>query len=386
MNRRNFIRLSAAAAGAGVAAGSLGSLGTLTSCGSTAGRKKTRSGRMKLSFKPIMLQMKHVFNISGFSSSERPSVLVEITYDGITGYGEGGLPPYLIGQNHETVQQFLSKIDLEQFSDPFQLDDILTYVDNIAPGFTSPKSAVDIALHDLIGKLLDVPTWQMFGYTAEKAPDTAYTIGIDTEEMIRKKMLETEPYNIIKVKLGAPDIEADKMLINTVRSMTDKPIVADANMGWKNKHLALEMIHWIAERGALMIEQPLPVNVFDDMAWITERSPIPTYGDESCQRLQDVPRLQGIFHGINIKLIKCTGLYEARKMISTAEAVGMKVMLGCTTETSCGISAAAQVTPKVDFADVDGNLLISNDMFDGIKIVDGKIILNNRPGIGAIPL
>jgi L-alanine-DL-glutamate epimerase-like enolase superfamily enzyme len=340
---------------------------------------------MVMEVTPIELKMRHTFTISGFSRDVTPSILVSITYDGVTGYGEGGLPPYMIGQTPETVQKFLSKVDMSQFTDPFQLDDILTYVDRIEDGFTCAKSAVDIALHDLIGKLLGIPVWQWLGYTASKAPDSSYTIGIDTEEVVRQKTEEAAPYNLVKVKLGIDEV-TDKKLVETVRSVTDKPLLVDANQGWKTKELALDMIHWLSERGVLMIEQPMPKTVFDDMAWITERSPLPTFADESCQRLRDVPRLAGVFNGINIKLIKSSGLYEARKMISTAEALGMKTMIGCTTETSCAVSAAAQLSPHMDFADLDGNLLIANDHFDGMKIVNGKITLSDRPGIGVVPL
>ena len=208
---------------------------------------------------------------------------------------------------------------------------------------------------------------------------------MDTKEVIIQKTLEAEPYKILKVKLGSTE-ENDKMIVSTIREVTDKPIVVDANQGWKDKHYALEMIHWLHERGIQMIEQPMPKNVYDDMAWVTENSPLPTYGDESCQRLSDVTRLHGVFDGINMKLIKCTGLREANKMIVTARALGMNVMIGCTTETSCACSAAAQISPMVDFADIDGNLLISNDPFTGMKVVDGKITLTDLPGLGVTKL
>ncbi|GHT15220.1 L-Ala-D/L-Glu epimerase [Bacteroidia bacterium] len=380
MNRRDYLKtlaaLTAATAVGGSAVGCVGKTGRSVKFG---------GGKMVMQVTPIELQMRHTFTISGFSRDVTPSILVSITYDGVTGYGEGGLPPYMVGQNHETVQKFLSKVDLSQFADPFQLDDILTYVDKIDEGMTCAKSAVDIALHDLIGKLLGVPVWKWFGYTASKTPDTSFTIGIDTEEVVRKKTEEAAPYNIVKVKLGI-DEATDKKLIETVRSVTNKPLLVDANQGWKTKELALDMIHWLKERGVLMVEQPMPKTVFDDMAWVTERSPLPTYADESCQRLRDVPRLHGVFNGINIKLIKCSGLYEARKMISTAEALGMRVMIGCTTETSCAVSAAAQLSPRVDFADLDGPLLIANDYFEGYNVVNGKITLNERPGIGILPI
>ncbi len=172
------------------------------------------------------------------------------------------------------------------------------------------------------------------------------------------------------------------MIINTVRSVTDKPIRVDANQGWKDKHYALKMIEWLSERNIEFIEQPLPKHNLDDMAWLTEQSPLLTFADESCQRLEDIPRLKGVFSGINIKLMKCTGLHEANKMITVAKAWDLKLMIGCMTETSCAISAAAQLSPLMQYADLDGNLLISNDVFSGAKLVDGKVMLNNDPGIG----
>lgn len=353
--------------------------------GKEAPRARRSAARMQLRFRPVELEMRHTFTIAGFSRDVCPSMLVEIEYDGVVGYGEGGLPPYMTGQTAERAGQFLSKVDLGRFPDPFMVEEILGWVDAIEPGMTCAKSAVDIALHDLIGKLLGLPCHRLFGYNAAQAPDTSYTIGIDTEEMIRRKTLEAEPYKILKVKLGV-DERTDKMLVGTIRSMTDKPMVVDANQGWGDKHYALEMIHWLAERGIRMVEQPLPKHELESMAWVTERSPLPVYADESCQRLEDVARLHGVVNGINIKLIKCTGLHEARKMIAAAEALGMKAMIGCTTESSCALSAAAQLAPRMDFADLDGNLLIANDGFDGMKIVDGKITLNDRPGIGAVPI
>ena len=386
ISRRKFLKKCMALAAAGCVAGPL--LTCCTSSGRSSASKAVRvgNGPLRLSFRPVEHEMRHTFTIAGgISRDVCPSMLVEIEYDGVVGYGEGGLPPYMIGQTVETASRFLSKVDLSRFSDPFQVEDILAWVDSLDPGMTCAKSAVDIALHDLIGKLLGVPCYRLFGYTAERTPYTSYTIGIDTEEVIREKTLEAAPYRILKVKLGV-DEATDKMLVRTIRSISDKPMVVDANQGWPDKHYALEMIHWLAEQGIQMVEQPLPKHNLDDMAWVTERSPLPTYADESCQRLADVARLHGVFNGINIKLIKCTGLHEARKMIAAAEALGMRLMIGCTTESSCALSAAAQIAPRMDFADLDGNLLIANDDFDGMKIIDGKITLNERPGIGAVPL
>lgn len=381
-NRRDFLKTSAALA----ALSAVPALGT--ACNSASKRAFApigKGGKITMKFRPYENELAHTFTISGYSRDVTKTIQIELSYEGVTGYGEAALPPYMIGQNLETATAFLNKVDLSRFDDPFMTDDILDYVDSIEEGMSCPKCGIDIALHDLIGRLSGLPLWRMWGYNPANTPCTSFTIGMDTKEMIIQKTLEAAPYKILKAKLGSTE-ENDKMIISTIREVTDKPIVIDANQGWKDKYYALDMINWLYEKGVKMIEQPMPKNVYDDMAWVTENSPLPTYGDESCQRLSDVTKLHGVFGGINIKLIKCTGLREANKMITTARALGMNVMIGCTTETSCACSAAAQISPKVDFADIDGNLLITNDCFTGMKIVDGKITLNDLPGIGVTKL
>lgn len=343
--------------------------------------KKTISlnKKMKLTFKPYDLQLRHVFTIANSSRTTTPVVLTEITYDGITGYGEASLPPYL-GETQASVIEFLKKVDLEQFSSPFELDDILTYIDKITENNTAAKASIDIALHDLVGKIMNQPWYKIWGLDKEKTPSTTFTIGIDTDEVVKQKTREAAPlYNILKVKLGR---ENDKQMIEAIRTVTDKPIAVDANQGWKDKHYALDMINWLKEKGIVMIEQPMPKYNLEDAAWVTERSPLPIFADESFQRLQDVLRLKGAFTGVNIKLMKCTGMREAWKIQTVARAANMKVMIGCMTETSCAISAATQLSPAVDWADLDGNLLISNDCFKGVTVINGKLHLDDKPGIG----
>ncbi|MBR5064298.1 MAG: dipeptide epimerase, partial [Bacteroidales bacterium] len=258
--------------------------------------------------------------------------------------------------------------------------DILSYIDSLSPGDSAAKAAVDIALHDLVGKLIGQPWYRLWGLDPEKAPSTTYTIGIDTPEVVREKTLEAAGrFNILKVKVG---LDTDEEMIRTIRSVTDVPLAVDANQGWKDRSKALEEICWLKEQGIVMVEQPLPVDRLEDTAWLTEHSPLPIFADESIQRLKDIPALKGAFSGINIKLMKCTGMREAWKMVSMARALDMKVMVGCMTETSCAVSAAAQLSPAVDFADLDGNLLIDNDRFSGVKVIDGKLRLPDRPGIG----
>jgi len=382
-SRRDFLRVAGlAAVGAGLAIG----------CGQRKrveepveeeplGEEPVVAGpkRMKLRFYPYELQLQHTFTVSSYSRNTTPGVQVEIDYQGFTGYGEASMPPYL-GQSVESVTAFLQQVDLEQFADPFCLEDILEYVDSLSPGDTAAKAAVDIALHDLVGKMLGAPWYRIWGYDAAKAPSTTFTIGIDTPEVMKEKTLECAGrFNILKVKLGT---DRDKEIIETIRSVTDLPLAVDVNQGWGERFQALDMIYWLKEHGVVMVEQPLAIGRYDDQAWLNERSPLPIFADESVQRLPDVPRMHGLFSGINIKLMKCTGLREAHRMVELARALGMKVMLGCMTETSCAVSAAAQLSPAVDFADLDGNLLISNDLFSGVTVVDGKLTLPSAPGIG----
>lgn len=333
---------------------------------------------MKLGFKPHSLQLKHTFTVAGSSRNTTPVVLTEIEHDGLVGYGEASMPPYL-GESQDSVIRFLQQVDLDRFNDPFPLDEILAYVDSIAEGNRAAKASLDIALHDLLGKLVNQPLYKLWGLNAANAPVTCFTIGIDNPDVIKMKTAEAEQFKVLKVKLGGGN---DQQMINAVRSVTDLPLYVDVNQGWTDRHLALDMMHWLHEKGIELVEQPLPKGQLDDMAWLTENSPLPTIADEACQRLSDVARLKGVYTGINIKLMKSTGLREAHRMITVARALDMKVMIGCMTETSCAISAAAQLSPLVDWADLDGALLISNDVFTGTKVVDGKIALNALPGIG----
>lgn len=338
--------------------------------------------QMQLRFQPYMLELRHAFGIASNTRTTTPAMLVEVERDGLIGYGEAAMPPYL-GETQQTAADFLRRVDLTRFADPFQLETILPAVDALAPGNAAAKAAVDLALHDWIGKKLGVPWFRLWGLDPAKTPVTSFTIGIDTPEVVRAKTREAAPYSILKVKLGrSPD--DDRAIIEAIRAETDKPISVDANQGWTDREAALRMIEWLAVHGVAFIEQPLPKDRLDDTAWLRGRSPLPLIADESVQRLDSVARLRGVFDGINVKLMKCTGLREAHRMVTLARALGLKVMLGCMTETSCAISAAAQLSPLADWADLDGALLIKNDPFDGARIVDGKVTLPDRPGLGVI--
>lgn len=334
---------------------------------------------MKIRFYPYTLELKHVFTVAVSSRSTTPVMMVEVEKDGIIGYGEASMPPYL-GESHETARSFLERVDPDIFDDPFRLGDILAAIDALAPGNHAAKAAVDIALHDWVGKTMGYPWYRMWGLNADKTPVTSFTIGIDPDkEVIRQKVREAAEYKVLKVKLGR---ENDKEMIDTIREVTDVPIRTDVNQGWKSKEEALKMIEWLATRNVEFIEQPMPKDMIDEHAWLTERSPMPVIGDESVVRLADVRKAWGVYHGINIKLMKCTGMREAHHMIGLARGLNMKIMLGCMTETSCAISAATQLSPLVDWADLDGAALIKNDLFRGAVIRDGKMVMPEGPGIG----
>ncbi len=333
---------------------------------------------IKLHYYPYDLQLEHTFTVAVHSRTTTPVMLIELEYDGIIGYGEAAMPPYL-GESQASAAEFYKKLDLNQFSDPFRMEEILDYVDKTAEKNYAAKAGIDIALHDLVGKMLGKPWHKIWGYSSENTPVTSFTIGIDSPEIVKEKTLKAAPYKMLKAKVG---LDNDKEMISTIRSVTGTPICVDANQGWRDKYEALDEILWLESQGVVFVEQPLPKEQIEDIAWLTAHSPLPIIADEALQRLEDVAALKGIYSGINVKLMKATGMREAHKMLQLAKALGMKTMLGCMTETSCAISAATQMSSLADWADLDGNLLITNDIFEGVKVLDGKMQLNDKAGIG----
>jgi L-Ala-D/L-Glu epimerase len=333
---------------------------------------------MQLTWKPYNLELTYPFTVSGFSRTFTPLVLTEIKYENHIGYGEASMPPYL-GESQESVLDFLSKVDLSHFDSPVNVSEIMSYVDSIDIKNTAAKTAVDIALHDLIGKIKNQPCYEYFGVDKNKMPLTSLTIGIDKPEIISRKVKEAEEFKILKVKLGS---QHDKLIIETIRVLTDKPLYIDANQGWKDKEHAIEMIEWLSDKNVIMIEQPMPKELLEEAAWLKGRSSMPLFADEACQRLSDLESLKDIYDGINIKLMKCTGLNEARKMIDKARSLKMKVMMGCMSETSCAISAAATLAPLCDYCDLDGPWMVTNNPFENPELIDGRIVLSDKPGLG----
>ncbi len=333
---------------------------------------------MKLSYREYVLRLRHTFAIARGSVDTKQVLIVLLEHDGIVGYGEAA-PSSRYGETSDTVKAFLGRVKLEWFDNPFQLESILSQVDSISEGNYSAKAAIDIALHDWMGKRLGLPLHELWGLNRTMTPQTSFTIGIDKPEILAQKIEEAEQYPILKIKLGTDD---DQSIMSTIRMATKKVLRVDANEGWKRKETAVEKIKWLEQQGVEFVEQPMPASDLDGTAWVRERVNLPLIADEDCVRYHDVPRLQKAFDGINIKLMKCTGLREAMKMIHTARACRMKVMLGCMIETSLAITAAAQLSPLIDYADLDGNLLITNDPFIGVRVKEGKLELPDRPGIG----
>nr|WP_067062923.1 dipeptide epimerase [Mucilaginibacter sp. L294] len=333
---------------------------------------------MQLTYQPYELLLKHTFTIAKFSRTSTPLMLVQISHEGQTGYGEASMVPYM-GESHQSATEFLSKVDVSQFKYPFHFAAIINYLDSIAPGNPAIKAAIDIALHDLDGKLQNQPCWKLLGTNPGKMPVTSYTVGIDTQAVIIQKVKEAGGLKVIKVKLGR---DSDKELIQTIRSVTNVPLYVDANQGWTDRKQSLDLIYWLKEQGVQLIEQPMLKTDIDGNAWLTEHSPIPIIGDEAVQRLADVEAAKGVYHGINIKLMKSAGMYEAHQMIKKARVLGLKILIGCMSETSCATLAAAALAPQCDWADLDGPLLTTNNPYKMPEMVNGKWVLSDEVGLG----
>ncbi|MET3112710.1 L-alanine-DL-glutamate epimerase-like enolase superfamily enzyme [Pedobacter sp. CG_S7] len=333
---------------------------------------------MQASYTSFNLELKHPFAIARFSRTSTPLLLLKLHYENFEGYGEASMVPYM-GESYESAVKFLEKVEWNRVKAPFNFEEIMNYLDSLAPGHPAIKAAIDIALNDINGKVLNKSCAEIYGADPLKMPITSYTIGIDTPEVIKEKVADAIGFKVLKIKLGRDN---DKELINTIRSITDLPLYVDANQGWSDRKKAIETIYWLHDQGVVLIEQPMDKSDLDGNAWLTGRSPIPILADEAVQRLADMDNLKGAYHGINIKLMKSTGMYEAYQMILKARSFGMKILIGCMSETSCATMAAAALAPLCDWADLDGPWLTKNNPFDNPELKDGKIILKNLPGLG----
>jgi L-alanine-DL-glutamate epimerase-like enolase superfamily enzyme len=333
---------------------------------------------MKISCKQFELELKHPFSISKFTRTSTPILLLKLDYEGFTGYGEASMVPYM-GESQETAAAFLAKVEWQKFKHPFNFSEIHVYLDEIESGNPAIKAAIDIALNDINGKILNQTCALIYGADPAKMPITSYTIGIDTPAVIREKVADAKNFKVLKIKLGRDN---DKELIETIRSVSNLPLYVDANQGWSDRKRAIDMCYWLHDQGVLLIEQPMDKNNLDGNAWLTERSPIPILADEAVQRIGDLESLKGAYHGINIKLMKSAGMYEGHQMILKARSFGMKILIGCMSETSIATLAGAALAPLCDWADLDGPWLTKNNPFDDPQLVDGRYILNDLPGLG----
>jgi L-alanine-DL-glutamate epimerase-like enolase superfamily enzyme len=349
----------------------LAGLGAATGRAQTAGAQLTTSVRR--------LNLKHTWTTVMSSSDYRDTFFVEYSKDGRTGTGEGA--PIIRYQ--ESAAQAKELIDgmkgwLETV-DPWQYTKVLGQLFAKVPGNYAAKAAVDIALLDWVSQSAGVPLWKFLGLDRRDAPLTTFSIGIDKAEVIRQKVREAEAFPVLKIKVGLAN---DEEVIEAVRGVTKKPLRVDANEGFKTKEQAVEKINWLEKQGVEFIEQPLPAANLEDMNWIRKRVHIPILADEACLHPEDIPRLAPHFDGVNVKVDKCGGLLEAWRMINTARALKLKVMIGCMVSSSVAITGAAHLSPLVDYCDLDGHLLISNDPYEGVQVAAGKLVLNDRPGLG----
>jgi L-alanine-DL-glutamate epimerase-like enolase superfamily enzyme len=329
----------------------------------------------------VRLKLRHTWTTTMSSSDYRDTLHLRLTSDGVTGLGEGA-PIVRYHEDALGAQKAIASIlPMLNSADPWFSDKIMLEVFRKLEGQFAAKAALDIALMDWAGKKLNVPLYRLLGVDANDAPVTTFSIGIDTPEITRQKTREAEAFSVLKIKVG---LSTDEPTIEAVRSVTKKPLRVDANEGWKDKEEAVRKINWLESQGVEFIEQPMPADMLEETRWVRSRVHIPILADEACLNLCAIPRLADAYDGVNIKLDKFGGIQEAARGIHLAKSVGMKTMLGCMVSSSVSVTAAAHLSPLVDYADLDGNLLIANDPYKGVTVKNGKLVLPTGPGLGLV--
>lgn len=373
MTRKEFLKTSGKAiAGIGlINAGAL-SVTQMVGC-------KNSIGGTMLEYKIKDLNLVHTWTISRNSSDVKHNVFVKFSKNGIFGIGEAA-PNIRYNETPESTIAVIEKANsLVEKIDPWHFVDLGYAIQDLVAEQTAAKCAIDIALMDWVTKRMGVPLYKYLGLDKSKTPVTSFSIGIDTPEVMQQKIKEAEEYPILKIKVGKDN---DEEIMKAVRQATNKTLRVDANEGWKNKEEALEKINWLEKMGVEFIEQPMPSHMIEETRWLRDRVNIPIIADEAVKSAADIPKLATAYDGINIKLMKSGGIQEALRMIWMARSLGMKIMLGCMIESSCAIAAAAHISPLVDYADLDGNLLIANDPFKAVKVEKGRMLLPDKPGLG----
>ncbi len=343
---------------------------------------------MQIFFSRYSLAFRHPFQLSTGTRTGTPSVFVKLSHNGIDGFGEATLPPYL-PETQESVTSFIESFRNKFLFDENSIEKNLIQLHSHQQENYFAKAAVDIALHDWHSKsqnisvhsFLNIPNTPLSlrrGAGGE-VPFCTFTIGLDTEQVIQQKLKEASDFKILKIKLGTDN---DKKFIETIRTFTSKPICVDVNQGWRNADEALEMIYFLKENNCLFVEQPLPKNLFEEQKKLFAKTPLPIIADEAIQTIADLDAIKEIYHGINVKLMKCGGISKAKELIEVASRNNLKILIGCMSESSCGVSAAAQLSTLANWVDLDGPLLVSNDPFTGVIYDDGKILLSDKAGLG----
>lgn len=337
-------------------------------------------GPAKIETEIKRLKLRHTWTTTMSSSEYRDTIHMRYIRDGITGYGEGA-PIVRYKEDAKSAQKAIESVqDLLANTNPWHIEELEAEIWKRVPGEWAGKSAMDIALMDWLGKKLGIPLYQYYGLDPAKAPITTFSIGMDKPEVVKQKVAEAEPFPVLKVKVG---LSTDEEMIASVRAATKKPLRVDANEGWTNKEEAVKKINWLETQGVEFIEQPMPAAMNDDIKWVRSHVHMPIIADESCERPEDVIKCANAgFDGVNVKLDKAGGVRNAYKMLLIAKALGLKTMLGCMISSSCTVTAAAHLSPLVDYADLDGDLLIANDPYQGVLVKNGKLVLPDGPGLG----
>ncbi len=339
--------------------------------------------RTTLETEIVRLNLRHAWTTVMSSSMYRDNLHLRFTRDGITGRGEGA-PIVRYHEDAESAKRAVQSVSQHvAASDPWRFQKMMAGIFSRIHGEYAAKAAIDIAIMDWIGQKLGIPLYRYFGLDRDDTPVTTLSIGIDTPEVTRQKIREAADFPVLKIKVG---LQSDEATIQAVRTVTPKPIRVDANEGWRDREEAVRKINWLESQGAEFVEQPMPASMIEETRWVRRRVHIPIIADEACLHPRDIPRLVDAYDGVNIKLMKCGGILEAYRMIQIAKSLGMKTMLGCMIETSIGVTAAAHLSPLVDYADLDGNLLIANDPYVGVRVKKGKLLLSEAPGLGLRPL
>ena len=332
---------------------------------------------IKVSYKKTNLPFKYPFTISKGTKTHQPALIVKLEYFGHTGYGEAPAITYYDITVEKMIEELEAKkmlVEKFSFSDP---ERYWHYLHHLFPKNPFLVCALDMAAWDLYGKMKGKQLHELWGLDVANAPVTDYTIGIDSTEMMVKKMKE-KPWPVYKIKVG---FEGDTDMVSELRKHTDAVFRADANGGWTLEQ-AIQKIPLLKEAGVEFVEQPLAKDEWETMKMLFEQTTLPLFADESCVAEQDVIKCPQYFHGINIKLTKCSGITPAKRMIEKARELGLQVMLGCMNESSLGTAAIAQLAPLADHVDVDGPLLLAEDIATGVTFENGKIIYREGAGLG----